>query len=324
MAKAGSSAKEKTMAGKNFLRRLSVAWLIAASLFLTTFAVAEELAPGFDACMKQAKAAGTNGSGNSGYERSEAAVNCYEAAEKYWKTIFETEYRRIIPDDDKYNADKATSLESCMVEFRSEWSSYLDAGCTLVSNGDKARQNPVSARFRAEETKTMVTRFQDYGVFRKEGTMSQNMSPAPREEKEELAPGFDACMKQAKAKAGKNGDDSGYEKTRPALQCYEAAYSYWDDILLSEYKRKVPDEQACMDLIFSGKPVKDEGVFLYMFYANWQRYQQAVCNLVAGDGGGYGKDPVYMRYTTQETKRVVRMLQQYGIFRKTGAGTQAE
>ncbi len=89
------------MAGNNFLRRLAVACFIVASLFLTTFAAAEELAPGFDACMKQAKATGGNDSGNSGYEQSMPAVNCYEAAEKYWKTIFETEYRRIIPDDDK-------------------------------------------------------------------------------------------------------------------------------------------------------------------------------------------------------------------------------
>ena len=310
------------MAGKNFLRRLVAAWLIAAGLSLTTFAAAEELAPGFDACMKQAKEAGGNGSGNSGYERSEPVAKCYEDAEKYWKTIFETEYRRIIPDDKAYNADKATALEYGMAEFRPEWKSYLDAGCALVSHGDESRLNPVSARFRAEETKVMVTRFQDYGVFRKEGTMSRNLPSASGAGKEELAPGFGACMKQAKAKAGKNGDDSGYERSRQAMQCYEAAYTYWDEILRTEYKRKVPDESVCMDLMFSDKPVKDEGYFLYMFYTNWQRYQEAVCNLVAGDGGGYGKDPVYMRYTTEEMKRVVRMLQEYGIFKKTGAGTQ--
>ena len=59
-----------------------------------------------------------------------------------------------------------------------------------------------------------------------------------------------------------------------------------------------------------------------MFYANWQRYQEAVCNLVAADGGGYGKDPLYMRYTTEETRRVVQVLQEYGIFKKTAANMQ--
>ncbi len=310
------------MTGKIFLRRLVAAGLIAAGLFWATFAQAEELAPGFDACMKQAKATAGNGSGNSGYERSVPALQCYEAAEKYWKTIFNTEYRRIIPDDDAYDADKATALEYGMVEFRFEWNSYLDAGCTLVSHGNESRRNPVSARFRAEETKTMVTRFQDYGVFRKQGPMSRNLPSASGTEKEELAPGFDACMKQVKAKAGKSSDDFSYEGSMPALQCYEAAYTYWDDLLRTEYKRKVPNEHDYIALIGSDKLVKDEGYFLYMFYTHWQRYQEAVCNLVAGDGGGYGKDPVYMRYTTEEKKRIVRRLQEYGIFKKTGTNTQ--
>lgn len=299
---------------------LFAASLFAASLCLPSFSIAEELAPGFDACMKQAKAE-AGGSGD-GYERSMPALKCYEAAGKYWSTIFETEYRKIIPDDNAYDADKATALEYGMAEFRYEWKSYLDAGCALVSKSDEYRQNPVSARFCAEETKVMVTRFQEYGVFKKKGAASQNFSSASGTQKEELAPGFAACMKEARAKAGKGSDDAGYERSLPALKCYEAAYTYWRDILSTEYKRIVPDDRVYISLIGTDKLVKDEAYYLYMFYANWQRYQEAVCTLVAADGGGYGKDPEYMRYTTEETKRVVQVLQEYGIFKKTAASTQ--
>ncbi len=302
----------------------AAAVVLAASLFAASFcppfAIAEELAPGFEACMKQAKAEA--GGQDDGYEKSRPALKCYEAAGKYWTTIFETEYRKIIPDDNAYDADKATALEYGMAEFRSEWDDYLNAGCELVSNGDKSRQNPVSARFRAEETKVMVTRFQEYGIFKKKGAASQNLPSAARTQEEELAPGFAACIKEAKAKAGKGSDDAGYERTMPALKCYEAAYSYWTDILSTEYKRIVPNEHVYTDLLGTDKLVKDEGYFLYMFYANWQRYQEAVCNLVAADGGGYGKDPLYMRYTTEETRRVVQVLQEYGIFKKTAANMQ--
>ncbi len=118
----------------------------------------------------------------------------------------------------------------------------------------------------------------------------------PFDRSEELAPGFNACMKQAEPLYKPDVTPSEYLDA--VLKCYLAAYKYWNDIFETEYENVVND--YCL---------------LPRFRSAFEKYLSEYCNLVGGDGG-FGLDFVCTRLYAEEKKRVVKMLRNHGRFEK--------
>lgn len=135
-------------------------------------------------------------------------------------------------------------------------------------------------------------------------------NPLPFDKSEELAPGFNACMKQAKSlsRPDGHGGQTTYMYYDAAVKCYMEAYNYWNDIFETEYNNIVNDKEK-MDMPCAPY------CLLPRFQRALKKYLEETSNLVGGDGG-LGADLYSTRAYAEETKRVVKMLRFYGIFEK--------
>ncbi len=136
---------------------------------------------------------------------------------------------------------------------------------------------------------------------------SDNM---PFDKSEELAPGFNACMKHAEtlSRPDSNGVQTSNDYYEAMVNCYVAAHKYWNDIFETEYENIVNDKEK-MEMESVGY------CLLPRFRSAFEKYLSESCNVVGGDGG-FGLDLCCTRLHAEETKRVVKMLRNYGIFEK--------
>ncbi len=134
--------------------------------------------------------------------------------------------------------------------------------------------------------------------------------PMPFDKSEELAPGFNACMKHAETlPRPDNVNDPNYGVYYSAVtKCYVAAHKYWNDIFETEYENIVNDKEK-MNMESAGY------CLLPRFRSAFEKYLSECCNVVGGDGG-FGLDPFCTRLYAEEKKRVVKMLRNHGIFEK--------
>ncbi len=151
--------------------------LFAVSLFLPSFANAEqqeELAPGFNACIKRTEA----NANSDDSESRQTYLQCYRDAGDYWKNIFETEYKKETDGGDYYSGDFAgdDSIGPGRYELqmlRLAWEQYFDAFGALLSH-EAANLDPRYLTFRAEEYKKIVQALRGYGVFSKPEKTAQD------------------------------------------------------------------------------------------------------------------------------------------------------
>ena len=159
------------------LGKIAVAVLLAASMSLPSSAKAEsdnmpfdkseELAPGFNACMKHAETLSrpdSNGVQTSN-DYYEAMVNCYVAAHKYWNDIFETEYNNIVNDKEKM--DMPLARYCLLPRFRPAFEKYLSEACDLQGGDGGFGGDLVCTRLYAEEKKRVVKMLRNHGIFEK-------------------------------------------------------------------------------------------------------------------------------------------------------------
>ncbi len=132
----------------------------------------------------------------------------------------------------------------------------------------------------------------------------------PFDKSEELAPGFNACMKQAKtlSKPDSNGVQTSNDYYHAMCNCYVVAHKYWNDIFETEYENIVNDKEK-MDMPCAGY------CLLPRFRSAFEKYLSECCNVMGGDGG-FGGDLFCTRLYAEEKKRVVKMLRNHGIFEK--------
>ena len=105
-----------------FLGKIAVAVLLAASLSLPEFVSAEELAPGFDACMKKAKASDSR-------DVVWAKDKCFYAAKDYWNKILQKNYNEAKhrAEEKGYGKSELGYRTSSLLQFRWAFDKYLDA-----------------------------------------------------------------------------------------------------------------------------------------------------------------------------------------------------
>ena len=123
-----------------FLGKIAVAVLLVASLSLPEFVSAEELAPGFDACMRKAR---------DDWEHSQ----CYRAAEDYWKDILKKNYKEAKhrAEEKGYGKSELGGYRtSSLLQVRWAFDKFLDACRDSFSGSDRYKI------FIIEETKRMA------------------------------------------------------------------------------------------------------------------------------------------------------------------------
>lgn len=150
--------------------KLIVACLFIASLFFPSFANAEqqqeELAPGFNACIKRTEA----NADSDDFQKRDTYLQCYRDAGDYWKNIFETEYKKETGNRDTYSGDFdgdgvwGGRYELQMI--RLAWEQYFEALGDILCH-EAADQDPQYLIFRAEEYKKIVQALRGYGVFKR-------------------------------------------------------------------------------------------------------------------------------------------------------------
>lgn len=134
------------MCARFFQGWLAAAVLLAASLMLPDAVSAEELAPGLDACIRNAK---------DTYDRE----TCYRNARDYWRKVLERNYNEakrragIQGHEETMVADG--SRQATLLRFRWALDQYLDAGKCLFS-GEKFDI------FIVEETKRLAQLMEAY------------------------------------------------------------------------------------------------------------------------------------------------------------------
>lgn len=142
--------------------KLIATCLFAASLFFPSFAIAEqqqeELAPGFDACMKRAKTIAKDDKNSLEY------VKCYHEAGDYWQNIFETEYKTVVSQEGDIFEGEYVGIT--LQEIRLAWEQYFYI-CGLRICHEAGDIDPRYQLFRAEEYKKLVQMLREYGIFEK-------------------------------------------------------------------------------------------------------------------------------------------------------------
>ena len=139
-------------------------------------------------------------------------------------------------------------------------------------------------------------------------------SAAIAEQQDELAPGFNACIKRLEA--GSAGEDT-FEYRQARLKCYEDAADYWQIIFETEYKKETRNGDyysGDFDEEFDVGP-GPQTYLLQQFRLAWEQYFWTACSLV------YPIDAPQMSCTWQsfranEYKKMVQMLREYGIFKQ--------
>lgn len=227
-----------------------------------------ELAPGFNICEKKA----ADYSKNSADYRAAMSL-CLNSAEQYWdgrlKKANQDYVKLISLQDQKQNA----------IDFQKAWLQYKEAGSKLIlADGDPLQA--VRARFFEVKETRRQAKLVANGIW--------------EESKEELAPGFDMCIKKnATPIAGK----SMAELRSDGAPCLDMARKYWNAMLDTNY-------DVYMNL-HKDSPEKQEN--MQKFQNAWKQYRDAGYTLVCSTGGSVGGDTAAI-FSVTETRRQARML----------------
>lgn len=117
------------------------------------------------------------------------------------------------------------------------------------------------------------------------------VSPISVQAEEELAPGFNVCIKKA-------------DSTVAHIECLNAAYQYWDKILNNNYASALKSCKSQENPDQCKKTIKDAQL-------KWIKYKEAMVDVIYARGGGGSLDGLAAAsFTTQETKRQALLLQQ--------------
>lgn len=145
-------------------------------------------------------------------------------------------------------------------------------------------------------------------------------SSALAEQQDELAPGFNACLKRAEGIA--EGEDS-YEYSSAQLKCYQDAGEYWQNMFISEYKKATRNGDY-----YSGDFSDEEDSFEYgpkyylqQFRLAWEQYFWAAAPLVYS-GDAPTMTCIFQEFRANEYKKLVHMMRELGIFKQPGENTQ--
>lgn len=108
---------------------------------------------------------------------------------------------------------------------------------------------------------------------------------------EELAPGFHACTEKA-------------QSTADNVECYNAAYSYWDKVLNANFKKA---QAACAD----AADAKECRAKLLKAQRLWIQYKEAMVDALYALGGGGTMDQLTVGdFAARETKKQAQLLEQ--------------
>ena len=106
---------------------------------------------------------------------------------------------------------------------------------------------------------------------------------------EELAPGFHACTEKA-------------QSTADNVECYNAAYNYWDKQLNANFKKaqaaceEAPDARACRAKLLKAQRL-------------WIQYKEAMGDALYAMGAGGTMDSLTVgTFLAQETKKQAQLL----------------
>lgn len=107
---------------------------------------------------------------------------------------------------------------------------------------------------------------------------------------EELAPGFDACAEKAASTAAQ-------------VECYTAAYTYWDKVLNANFKKA---QAACADAM----DAKQCRAALLKAQRLWIQYKEAMVEALYAMGSGGTMDNLTVGdFAARETKKQAQLLQ---------------
>ena len=106
---------------------------------------------------------------------------------------------------------------------------------------------------------------------------------------EELAPGFNACTEKA-------------QSTADNVECYNAAYNYWDKQLNANFKKA---QAACEDTANA----KECRAKLLKAQRLWIQYKEAMGDALYGMGSGGTMDSLTVgHFLVEETKKQAQLL----------------
>lgn len=106
---------------------------------------------------------------------------------------------------------------------------------------------------------------------------------------EELAPGFNACTEKA-------------QSTADNVECYNAAYNYWDKRLNASFSNaqaacgEAPDAKQCRAKLLKAQRL-------------WIQYKEAMADALHASGSGGSLDTLTVgNFLAEETKKQARLL----------------
>lgn len=106
---------------------------------------------------------------------------------------------------------------------------------------------------------------------------------------EELAPGFNACAEKA-------------QSTAEQVECYTAAYNYWDKVLNANFKKAQAGCEAAAD-------AKECRAKLLKAQRLWIQYKEAMADSLYASGGGGTMDHLTVgHFAARETKKQAQLL----------------
>ncbi len=221
--------------------------VLIASLLVPSVVLAEkqeeELAPGFNICQKRADEAKTT-------PEYRGAINeCYAAASEYWESIINKKNEAY-----KKRYDGSPEKQQKVTNFHQAWIEYRGAEVDLVSADGGTMQITMCPYFYAVLTKRMA-RLLESGLL--------------EIHEDELAPGFNICVKQAVS-------FKDYTDFIGALGgCLGSAQRYWETVLNDKNKSFMES--------YASHPSKQQCVTASQ--DAWIKYRDAGIDLILADGG---------------------------------------
>lgn len=146
-------------------------------------------------------------------------------------------------------------------------------------------------------------------------------SSALAEQQDELAPGFNACLKRAEENVA---DKDSYEYRSAQLKCYQDAGEYWQNMFISEYKKATRNgDYYSGDFSDEEDPCDGPGpkYDLQQFRLAWEQYFWAAAKLVY-NGDAPAMTWIFQEFRANEYKKLVHMMRELGIFKQPGENTQ--
>lgn len=254
--------------------------LLIASLALPSVVSAEEqaksseeLAPGFDICVKSAADTAKNSA-----EYRVALSVCLNLAEKYWEDKIKKENQDHI--DTHEGVSYFQYIQQAVIDFQKAWLQYKEAGSELI----RADGGPVA---------TIRARYFDVQETRRQAKILEKFLSEVIQD-EESAPGLSMCLDKVEFRS-----QSQYDSARS--DCLKAAHQYLESILNKNY-------EIYMNLYKDSPEALKK---LQNFQKAWKQYVDAGKKF--NDVGGGRLGGIFAEFfENNETRRQARMLESSG------------